>query len=352
MKLLIYGEVDEVGSGVWCYSEACKELQLEVIPFHNDRSIKKYTNNIFWRIVRRLNNRKILEKDRLLHSNALIESVQKNLPNIIVIFKGILLDRNEIKILKRYCPFVVIVNHDDFYSKSKNSVSEIQFLAIPEYDYVFTTKEINIQEIHIYNPRIAFFPFSYHPQIHYKYYLSANDKLKYSVDIVFIGTYEKERAKLLENILLNTNYTVAIYGGSWHLLSRNSKLHKNIKSYNGLRFDEMCKAIQCAKISLGFLRKSNRDTFTQRSFEIPACGGLLLAERTELHMKLFQEGIEAEFFNPNDPVELVNKIHILMNDEKRRQSISNAGYNKVTSSGFTYKNRIQQILDAYNSHKR
>ena len=56
-------------------------------------------------------------------------------------------------------------------------------------------------------------------------------------------------------------------------------------------------AISNSKINLCFLRKANDDLQTDRTMEIPACKGFMIAERTNEQIKLFKEDIEAVIGN-------------------------------------------------------
>jgi spore maturation protein CgeB len=86
-------------------------------------------------------------------------------------------------------------------------------------------------------------------------------------------------------------------------------------------------AIQRSLIGLGLLSKAKPDTFTTRSFEIPAAGRLLLAERTREHQLLFEEGVEAEFFD--DVEELVTRARALLADPGRAMAMAAAGHRRV-----------------------
>jgi glycosyltransferase involved in cell wall biosynthesis len=352
MKVLLYGETSNQGSGAWCYARTITEMGYELIEYSDSAYLEKYGVSLFWKALRRLNKRRLLEADRKKHINGLFAIAEKEKPDFIIILKGLHFSKADIENLKLHSPFVVNINHDDFFSFNINNRSVLQFEAIEAYDYIFTTREVNVTEIFPINKYVEFFPFAYYPGIHKKYVLNAEENEFYASEVLFIGTYEKERASFLEKLVTDDQFDLAIYGKGWNKLGTRSPLRKYLKSDHGLWMGEMAKAIGASKITLGFLRKENRDEYTQRSFEIPACGGLLLAEDTPFHRKLYLADKEAVFFDPAKPESLKEKIIWLLDDEERREKIKNAGIHKLQQGNFTYHDRINQLLEKYYAFKR
>ena len=106
-------------------------------------------------------------------------------------------------------------------------------------------------------------------------------------------------------------------------------------------------ALSGAKIAPCLVRRANRDGHVMRSFEVPACCTFMLAERTEEHLELFEEGKEAAYFS--SPEQLVEKVRYYLTQEKERKRMAEAAYRKVTSGKHTYKDRLENILQAANS---
>jgi spore maturation protein CgeB len=102
------------------------------------------------------------------------------------------------------------------------------------------------------------------------------------------------------------------------------------------------RAICSFDINLGFLNKRNRDTLNTRCIAIPASGGFLLAERTGDLPHLFQEGLEAEFFE--DSGELVDKANFYLKHPAFRQKIAAAGRERCLKSDYSFKSRLVEIL--------
>lgn len=348
MRILIYGECEQVGFGAWCYYDNLKTMGHDVDFYTRFEHINFYYSNILFRILRRLNRGALLEKHRIKHTRGFEEKVYDFKPEIVIVLKGLLLDKELIKRIRDTGVWIVQINHDDFFSRFKANQSKIQWEAVPEYNYIFCTKEINVKELRPFNPNVEMFLFSYYPKIHFPPIdITEKEKQRWKSDIVFVGSCYPERVKQLEYLVANVSLPIdlKIYGSGWDRLQNTSLTKFITNKYLGP--DELRKTIYCSTISLGFLCKENRDDYTQRSFEIPASKGLLLAERTARHLEFYKEGTEAVFFNTDNYDELVHKTEMLLKDKQKAESIKINGYKKVISSHHTYADRLNRLIELY-----
>ncbi len=97
-----------------------------------------------------------------------------------------------------------------------------------------------------------------------------------------------------------------------------------------------------SKINLSFLTHSNLDEVAHKSFEIAACGGFLLAERSAGHARLFAEDAEAVFFS--DVEELIEKVRRYLPDEALRTRIASAGRARVLRDGYANDVQVARIM--------
>jgi spore maturation protein CgeB len=347
MKILLYGESHIIGSGAYFYAKAIEKSGYELLRYDDHTCLYKYKNNFFYKAIRKLNKRLVLSYDQKKHFSDFFTFASLHKPDIIIILKGLFLNNENIKHLKRVSKFVIVINHDDYFSLNNNNFNSIQLDALSAYDHVFVTRLVNLDEIKRYNKNVDLLLFSYDSDVHTIHKLESNDFEKYMTDVLFIGTYEKSRAKYLENLISNTNFTLSIYGQQWQKLDKNSILRKCIKSYNGIWMEEMAKAIQVASITLGFLRKENRDEYTQRTFEIPACGGLLLGENTNFQKSILIENTEAFYFDINISNDLEHKINFILNNPEIARNVRIAGNSKIKKGEYNYTDKIKQIIDIY-----
>jgi hypothetical protein len=102
------------------------------------------------------------------------------------------------------------------------------------------------------------------------------------------------------------------------------------------------RAVQCARVSLGLVSKENRDLSTTRSFEIPWLGGVLCAERTPEHLALYEEDVEAVFWNDAD--ECAEKCQRLLKDETWRDEVARNGQLRARRNGTSNETVMNQII--------
>ena len=82
-----------------------------------------------------------------------------------------------------------------------------------------------------------------------------------------------------------------------------------------------------------------------RTFEIPACGGFMLHERSGEVVGFFEERKEADYFDSAE--ELKDKIRFYLDKDDLRAKIARAGHERCATGGYLYSDRAKQILKIY-----
>jgi spore maturation protein CgeB len=182
----------------------------------------------------------------------------------------------------------------------------------------------------------------------------------------FLGGWEPRRERLLRAVA-GAGADLLIRGGYWEFLKDGRwtpRRHLILRQLAGddrfsIRRDELlaatwkggevygddyARALSGSKIGLGFLRAVCPDQHTTRTFEIPACGSMLLADRTDEHQEFFEEGVEAEFFSST--AELLDKIDFYGANESARARVAERGYAKCRVGKYAYVHRLRAALDS------
>lgn len=221
--------------------------------------------------------------------------------------------------------------------KKHNSSLYFKF-SIPLYDIIYTTKSNTIKSFKKLNARRvelitqAYSKFEHYPEDYSK---------DFDYGILFIGSPEDDRIEKLK-FLSKKNIKVNVFGNGWE--KYDLKNYSNIKIHNRPLLDsDFRKAISSSKISLNFLRKINDDIHTSRTFEIPACGGFMISERSIEHSDFFIEDNEAVYFDGSD--ELYQKVLLYLDNEKPREKIKLNGLKKIKILNNTYCEMVNKILD-------
>lgn len=238
--------------------------------------------------------------------------------------------------------------------RDKNKKSRHFDGSINIYDVIFATKDELIQIfLNQGNNYPTKFWKGYDPDRIIPIDLTEEDQRRFSSNITFIGHPDfvngfSIRAMLLQGISQEIP-NVRVWGRYWDKFENTENTSYRIYPYQ-LEGLDYVKALCAAKIALQIPSRVARDTHSSRSLEIPACGTLMLAERTVDHQILFAEDVEAVFFSSID--EAVDKAKYYISHDRERQKIATKGYERCITSGYSNHERMKQMLELVEKVRR
>jgi spore maturation protein CgeB len=235
--------------------------------------------------------------------------------------------------------------------------------AIGAFDVLVYCKSYEKREYEALGKPLIYMPLGFCDEVHRPL---PSAEARWNCAVGFVGGWEPRRERFLHaaaeakiEIKIWGNYWAFLRDGRWTLrryivlrqlagrTKEGVRIHRdallgNAWQGNEIYADDYARALTGAKIGVGFLRTVWPDQHTTRTFEIPACGSMLLADRTAEHREFFAEGKEADFFGSEG--EFVDKVKFYCDNEPARARIAQAGYQRCLDGQYAYVHRLKAVL--------
>lgn len=235
-------------------------------------------------------------------------------------------------------PLFLYHSHDNNFSAGILKPKDFDW-TLRAYDFVFTTKSQNVAKYKaLGQPNSFYVPSAYEHTVHRPISASESQLGDKKIDVSFIGTYDGSRLKYLDAIGWDK---LQVWGSDWRrypkYLAHRSQINPSAVYY--LEFSDI---LSHSRVNLGLLREEAEDLHTQRTFEIPACGGLQVAPRNDEILSYFEEKKEIVCFSSVEELKDVVKYYLA--NEKERAAIAKKGHERVMRDKHSYLDRVEEFI--------
>ncbi|NQU26529.1 MAG: glycosyltransferase family 1 protein [Candidatus Nealsonbacteria bacterium] len=282
----------------------------------------------------------------------LIRTVKASKPDVTLLYQGNHYRPETIRELRKHT-FVAGYHNDDLLGPRKRMLRYRHVSrGLPFYDGYHVYRDCSVDDLTGAGVANAAVLMSHYvPWLDYPRTLSAEDRRRFDCDLIFAGHWEDDRRVECLSAGVDKGIRVRVYGSQRYWTPTiPRKLRKDFDLLPIVHGEDYQKALCGSKIAACFLSKWNRDQYTRRVFEIPACGVFLLAERTPVMQQLYDEGKEAEYFST--PEEFVSKGLFYLKNPAARKRIAAAGHQRATTSGYDVYSRMHQWIRDVGKWKR
>jgi hypothetical protein len=213
--------------------------------------------------------------------------------------------------------------------------------TMDSFDLLVTTKSFELDEYgkRVSGDRIHLTTQGYDPAVHFPRH-THGDRTR---SAAFAGLAEPDR-ELCVATLLGRDIPVRLAGRGWETFLKRWASHPQLTFAGADVFgDDYAGFLSSSWVCLGLLSKRFPELHTTRTFEIPACGGILATESTTETRKFFADS-EAIFFD--DYPDLADKLsrHLAESSDDHLAEIASAGTQRVTSDGRDYPTILRNVL--------
>lgn len=265
-------------------------------------------------------------------------------PDLIVLIKSDDLPRGTIGLLRAASPGcrIAAFHPDDPFNVTwlrgpSHPRARYQMRSV---DHYFIWSERLVERIERAGARaVTYLGFACDPDLMRPLEIRDEDRARFGADVSFVGNWDPKREAWLAPLAHAKDVSLAVWGPDW---KRNARDARVIASCRGEapRGDDLVRAVLCSRASINVLRPQNETAENMRTYEIPACGGVMLAEWSVQQERVFREGVEAAY--ARGPEELAERARQMA--RWPREALATMGAAALRrSSEHTYRARARSI---------
>jgi spore maturation protein CgeB len=258
--------------------------------------------------------------------------VRSTQADIVLVFKGLLVEPETVHALKRMGRVVACVNPDNPFKLTASTTQPQLRRALSSWDCYFTWGKFLVDRLYAVGlRRVEYLPFAWDPHRHPAGELS--DEPRYQVS--FVGSYSRHREAWLSRLL---DLDLNIWGGGWHRAASavRSRVHGGVQTG-----PDFARVVRDSVVSLNILDPWNVPGHNMRTFEIPGCGGLELCTASSEIADLLEPTKEILLFRTVDDVH--KHVSWALAHPTELRAIAKAGHDRVT--GETFSARAKRMLE-------
>ena len=295
-------------------------------------------------LLRRAQSKLVSGPGPLLANAALVASCARHRPDLVLAWRTPWLQPRAIQLARKagagkvalYC------NDDPFGPDRDLRIWRRWRRSVPFADLCLAYRSVNLAELTAAGARaVALWRSAFIPALHRPLEPTAAERARFGCEVIFVGHCEADGRLDLVDQLLRSGLTVKLFGTGWEVHAR-GRMWEKLLPIEPLRGHDYPRALSAAKAALVLLSGRNRDGYTRRCFEIPACGALMLAPGTPELRGLFRNGEEALFWS--DAAELIAQARRAASDQPLRARVAAAGRARVWRDGHDIVSRARELL--------
>lgn len=335
MKILLVGSFKyPIYAAAFLEAWKCMGFEVEPIDYEDYQYQGK---GKITKLLNRIQARYLIGLPMLAYNKQIIRKVECFNPDFVFLYRCNNIFSSTINKIRNKTIVFSFHNDDPFGGVPSNSFYRLyrRYTRYCHLNYVYRNKNItDLKHIGVDNVKLLL-----------PYYMKDRNypmECKKDIQVSFLGHYEPDGRDAIIRGLLEKGVDVRVYGSEWQHAPTYEQIKTVISPATADKYNEIMNRSQ---ILLVFFSKRNNDTYTRRSFEIPATRSFMLSEYTEDMNKMYPDGQAAIYFQT--PQEAVEKcLYYLDNDDLRARIAQNAYQNIMQMGGSEY-DRAKEIINDY-----